>query len=80
MVDTQHLGQKIEESGLKIGYIVSKLGITRQAFDFKKRNIRKFRTAEIYVLCDLLNIPDEEKQSIFFADEVNLNVNNEDET
>lgn len=71
MVDTQHLVKKIEDSGLKIGFIVSKLGISRQAFDFKKRNLRKFRTAEIYVLCDLLNIPEDERQSIFFADEVN---------
>lgn len=67
MVDTQHLVEKIEKSGLKTGYICDKLGISRQAFDFKKRNKRKFRTAEIYVLCDLLNIPDAEKQSIFFA-------------
>lgn len=71
MVDTQHLVKKIEDSGLKTGFIVSKLGISRQAFDFKKRNLRKFRTAEIYVLCDLLNIPEDERQSIFFADEVN---------
>lgn len=71
MVDTQHLVQKIEDSGLKTSFIVGKLGISRQAFDFKKRNIRKFRTAEIYVLCDLLNIPDDERESIFFADEVN---------
>lgn len=71
MVDTQHLAKKIEDSGLKTSYIVDKLGISRQAFDFKKRNRRKFRTAEIYVLCDLLNIPDDERQDIFFAEEVN---------
>jgi hypothetical protein len=71
VVDTQHLVQKIEDSGLKTGFIVSKLGISRQAFDFKKKNKRKFRTAEIYVLCDLLNIPDDERESIFFVDEVN---------
>lgn len=68
MVDTQNLEKKIEESGLKISYITAKLGITRQALDYKKRNKRKFRTAEIYVLCDLLNIPEEERQAIFFAD------------
>lgn len=72
MVDTQHLAEKIDNSGLKIGFIVDKLGITRQAFDYKKRNKRKFRTAEIYVLCDLLNIPDDERQEIFFAKEVNI--------
>ncbi len=71
MVDTQHLGKKIEDSGLKTSFIVEKLGISRQAFDFKRRNIRKFRIAEIYVLCDLLNITDNERQEIFFANEVN---------
>lgn len=75
MVNTQHLVKKIEDSGLKTGFIVGKLGISRQAFDFKKRNLRKFRTAEIYVLCDLLNIQDEERKEIFFADEVNEKVN-----
>lgn len=71
MVDTQYLGKKIEDSGLRVGFIVEKLGISRQAFDFKRKNFRKFRTAEIYVLCDLLNIQDEERQRIFFANEVN---------
>lgn len=68
MVDTLNLDKKIEESGLKISFITSKLGITRQALDYKKKNKRKFKTAEIYVLCDLLNIPDDEKQAIFFAE------------
>lgn len=72
MVDTLNLEKKIQESGLKTSFIISKLGISRQALDFKKKNKRKFKTAEIYVLCDLLNIPENERQSIFFADEVNL--------
>ena len=71
MVDTISLEKKISESGYRTGYIIEKLGISRQAFDFKKRNKRKFRTAEIYVLCSLLNISDDEKQGIFFANEVN---------
>lgn len=68
MVDTQYLDKKIEASGLKISFIISKLGITRQAFDYKKKNVRKFKTAEVYVLCDLLNIPENEKKAIFFAE------------
>ena len=68
MVDTLNLDKKIEESGLKISFITSKLGITRQALDYKRKNKRKFKTAEIYVLCDLLKIPDDERQAIFFAE------------
>lgn len=75
MVDTQYLEQKIKDSGFRPSYIVEQLGISRQAFDFKKKNKRKFKTAEIYVLCDLLHIPTNERQAIFFADEVNLKVN-----
>ena len=75
MVDTQYLDEKIKDSGLKTNFILSKLGITRQAFDFKRKNKRKFRTAEIYVLCDLLKIPNEDREKIFFADEVNEEVN-----
>lgn len=68
MVDTQLLEDKISESGIKIGHIADTIGITRQAFDLKKKNKRKFRVAEVYVLCDLLNISNEEKKDIFFAD------------
>ena len=68
MVDTQLLDEKIKSSGLKCGYIVEKLGISRQAFDRKRNNKYAFRGAEIYVICDLLKITDDnEKNRIFFA-------------
>lgn len=70
MVNAQLLEDKITESGLKIGYIVDTIGISRQSFDLKKKNERKFRVSEVYVLCDLLNIDDCEKKDIFFACEV----------
>lgn len=71
MVDTLNLEKKIQKSGLKTAFIINQLGISRQALDLKKKNKRKFRIAEIYVLCDLLHIPTDERQAIFFADEVN---------
>lgn len=70
MVDTQLLDSKIESSGLKKSFIVEKLGLSRFGFDKKIKGINPFRVAEIYVLCDLLNISEEEKRKIFFADEV----------
>lgn len=71
MVDTQLLDEKIEASGLKIGYVVEKLGISRNGFNRKRKGNIPFRGAEVYVLCDLLGIRDDaEKQRIFFANEV----------
>lgn len=64
-VDVAMLDEFIERSGLKIAFIVEKLGISRQAFDKKRRGSIAFRASEIYVLCDLLNIPDDKKLKIF---------------
>lgn len=65
MTNTQLLDDKIKNSGLKIGFIIDKLGISRTAFDKKKKNEIAFRASEIYVLCDLLNISEDEKTDFF---------------
>ena len=71
MVNTLLLDEKIKTSGLKSGFIVDKLGISRNSFGKKKKNVHPFKKAEIYVLCDLLKITDDaEKTSIFFAEQV----------
>lgn len=67
MVNTQLLDDKIRKSGYKMTFINNQLGITRSAFYLKKKGDRPFKAAEIYLLSDLLNITDEEKQEIFFA-------------
>lgn len=70
MLNTQLLDDRIEKSGFKVGYLVEKLGLSRNGFDKKRKGKTPFRAAEIYVLCDLLKITDEEKGNIFFADKV----------
>lgn len=70
MVNTQLLDEKIEKSGLKIGFIVDKLGISWNGFNKKRTGKTPFRAAEIYVIGDLLNLNDAEKDEIFFADKV----------
>lgn len=65
-VDTELLDDAIENSGLKTGYIVEKLGISRQAFDKKRKGIIAFRQSEVYVLCDLLRLDEEKGKNIFF--------------
>lgn len=70
MLDTQLLDDKIKKSGLKLGFLVENLGLSRNGFDKKRKGVTPFRTAEIYVLCDLLNLSDSEKAAIFFANKV----------
>lgn len=70
MINTQLLDSKIEQSGFKTGFLVEKLGLSRNGFDKKRKGKTPFRTAEIYVLSDLLRLSDNEKKDIFFADKV----------
>ena len=72
-IDTKLLEEYIEKSGLRVGYICKQLGISRQAFDKKKKGITAFRQSEIYVVCDLLRITDVSvKNQIFFAQNVSV--------
>lgn len=75
MLNKQLLEESIKESGLRKSFIIKKLGLSTTGFDKKQKGITPFRTAEIYVLCDLLNISEEDRQQIFFADEVASNTN-----
>jgi len=70
MLDTQLLDEKIEKSGFRVGYLIENLGLSRNGFDKKRKGKTPFRTAEIYVLCDLLRLSEAEKAAIFFADKV----------
>ena len=68
-VDTKLLEEYIVNSGLRIAYICEQLGITRQAFDKKRKGVTAFRQSEVYVLCDLLRITDAmEKTKIFYPE------------
>lgn len=64
-VDANLLDEYIERSGFKIGHIIEKLGISRASWHKKKTGAVAMRGSEVYVLCDLLNIPKEEQSKIF---------------
>ncbi len=68
-VDGKAIDERIERSGLKINYICKELGISRQAFNYKKKGIHAFRTSEIFTLCTLLHIEGDDRKKIF-AEEV----------
>lgn len=64
-VDTELLQKKIEDSGLRKGFIAEKLGRSRQALRDKIEGRTEFLPSEIRVLCELLRLTDEERRLIF---------------
>lgn len=67
MTNTKLLNEEIENSGLKKGFIASKLGLTRYGLQKKIENENQFKAGEINVLCAILKITSlEKKESIFF--------------
>lgn len=71
MTDTERLLKAIEQSGLRKGFIASKLGLTTYGFQKKVENKSQFKAEEIKILCELLNITSlKEKERIFFAENV----------
>lgn len=70
MTNTNLLRQKIDESGYKLRFIASKLGITYQGFLKKINNETEFKATEIQTLCELLDIDIQQKEEIFFTNDV----------
>ena len=68
MTDTVRLKQIIRDSGLKLGNIAERLGLSRYGFARKLNNQSEFTQKEIEILCDVLHITKlKDRFSIFFA-------------
>ena len=65
-VNTEMLDEKITASGLKVDFIIDKLGLSPNGFYKKKNGKTPFRIAEVYVLCDLLHITDQNERDQIF--------------
>lgn len=71
MTNTDLLKNKIEESGLKMGYLVEQLKTSYGWLNKKINNEVPFKACEIQALCEILGIVDlKEKDRIFFAKNV----------
>ena len=70
MTNEKKLRKKIAESGYKLQFIAKKLGITYQGLLKKLRNESEFKASEIQILTCLLNLQGNERDDIFFADNV----------
>lgn len=67
MTNTSLLRKKIDESGYKLRFVASKLGITYQGFLKKINNETEFKASEMQILRELLNLTDAEFEQIFFT-------------
>ena len=73
MTNTDRLKGLISNSGLKYLAIAEKMGLTYYGLQKKINNVTEFKASEIAMLCDILKISNsEEKESIFFAQKVDL--------
>ena len=72
MPDTQRLRNVIQQRGMRVGHIATELGITRQAFSLKMQGKTEFRVSEIQKLSNLLGLSLEERDKIFFNQDVEL--------
>lgn len=69
MTDSKLLKEKIDKSGLKLGYIVKQLNTSYSWLNKKIENEKPFNADEIQILCKLLGIKRlKERNAIFFAD------------
>lgn len=68
MTNVKLLDKKIKDSGKKKKYLAEKLGVSREGFRNLCRGKSQFRTGQVQILCEELNVTDaEEKMEIFFA-------------
>jgi transcriptional regulator with XRE-family HTH domain len=62
------LEEKINQKGLKKGFLAEKIGVSRATFSALLRNESEFKVSQIRTLCELLGIDDDETmKAIFFA-------------
>ena len=69
MADVVKLKKLIDESGLRKGFIIEKLGISRQGFYKKETGQSDFTASEVAIMKDLLRLSDRETNAIFLRKE-----------
>ena len=70
MTNTKLLRSRIDASGYKMRFLAEKIGVTYQCFIQKVNNKSELKASEIKTLCLLLNLDERDRESIFFAEDV----------
>lgn len=72
MTNTTKLRDAINRKGLKYKAVAERLGITPYGLQKKIENDNEFKASEVGKLAEMLDLDFHEKESIFFAREVDL--------
>jgi hypothetical protein len=73
VTNTQLLRKAIDDAGLKISAIMEALGIKSYTTMREKiDNVKNFTAREIIILCELLNLTEEQREQIFFTEKTEL--------
>ena len=67
MTDSEALNKVIENSGLKLTFIARALKLSRAGFYKKLNNQTEFKASEIVKMQEILNLSNEQRDKIFFA-------------
>lgn len=67
MTDTKLLEDYIAKSGYKQSFIADKLGLSSYGFRLKVNGKNEFKSSEIVLLCELLNIDGKKMVDIFLT-------------
>ena len=67
MTDSEALNKVIENSGLKLTFIARALKLSREGFYKKLNNQTEFKASEIVKMQEILNLANEQRDKIFFA-------------
>lgn len=69
LIDVDLFQKVVDESGYKESHIFEQLNMTRQAWIDKKKGRVPFRVPEVFMLCHILNITDDDlKTKIFYPE------------
>ncbi len=74
-MNLKYLNDRIAISRIPIVALAELVGISRQSLYLKMKGEREFKTSEVTKLCEVLRLTDEERNLVFFADEVDRTVN-----
>lgn len=73
VVNEMMLRETIKERGCTITFLARKLGISREGFYKKLSGKSEYKASEIFEMQKVLNLTDEKRDQIFFAENSELN-------
>lgn len=76
MTDVDALRKRINDSGMTIVYVAEKSGILRETL-YNRMKTGDFKLSEIRALSRVLSLTKDERDNIFFANDCELNSQNE---